>query len=106
MRVLKQSGPPCRVRPTASGNFALGTANRVAHVANGLNQGRFAQLFSESANEHFNQLGIVFVRMLPNPFAQLRACEDASRFPHEHLQQHQFARRKFDSLRVAMNVMR
>ena len=71
-----------RVRRPASGNFALGTADGIAHVANGVNQWRFTKFFPEPTNEHLNQLGVVFVRVLPHTLAQLRACEYAARFPH------------------------
>ena len=64
---LGQSTSPLRVRPAANRNFALGAADGIADVANGVNQRRFTELFPEPANEHLNQLGIVFVRVLPQP---------------------------------------
>ena len=60
---LGQSASPLRVRPTTNRNFALGAADGIADVANGVNQRRFTELFPEPANEHLNQLGIVFVGM-------------------------------------------
>ena len=81
-RRYTQSTSPLRGRPTADGNFALGAADGIADVANGVDQRRFTELFPEPANEHFNQFSIVFVRVLPNTFTQLRAREDATRFPH------------------------
>ena len=80
--VLGESASPLRVRPTANRNFSLGAADGIADVANGVNQRRLTELFPEPANEHLNQLGIVFVRVLPHAFAQLRAREHAARFPH------------------------
>ena len=63
-------------------NFPLGAADGIADVANRVNQRRFTELFPEPANEHLNQLGIVFMRMLPHALAQLRAREHAARFAH------------------------
>ena len=80
--VLEHSAPPLRIRPTANANFALGAADSIAYMANRLNQRRITEFFPEPPNEHLNQLGIVFVRVLPHAFAQLRACEHAARFPH------------------------
>src|SRR5437764_7586810 len=77
-----RSASPLRVRRTANGSFALGTADGIAYVANRVNQRRLTKLFPEPTNEHLNQLGIVFMRVLPYAFTQLRACEHASRFPH------------------------
>ena len=77
-----QSASPLGVRPTANRNFALGAADGIADVANGVDQRRFTELFPEPANEHLNQLGIVFVRVLPHAFTQLCAREHAARFPH------------------------
>ena len=80
--VLEHSAPPLRIRPTTNGNFALGLADRIADVPNRVNQRRFTEFFSEPTNEDLNQLGIVFMRVLPHAFAQFRACEHAARFPH------------------------
>ena len=80
--VLRRSASPLRVRPTANGNLALGSADRIAYVANRVNQRRFAEFFSQPTNEHLNELGIVFMRVLPHAFAQLRACEHAAWFAH------------------------
>src|SRR6516164_6214346 len=82
---LRHSASPLRVRPTANGNLALGPADGIAYVANRVNQRRFTKFFSEPTNEHLNELGIVFMRVLPHAFAQFRACEHAARFPHQHL---------------------
>ena len=76
------SASPLRIRPTTNANFALGLADRIADVPNRVNQRRFTELFSEPTNEHLNQLGIVFMRVLPHTFAQFRACKHAARFPH------------------------
>src|SRR4029077_1273826 len=57
-----------RVRPTANVNFAFGAADGIAYVANRVNQRRLTELFPEPANKHPNQLGIVFVRVLPHAF--------------------------------------
>ncbi len=80
--VLGQSASPLRVRPTANRNFALRAADSIAYVANRVNQRMFTELFPEPANEHLDQLGIVFMRVLPHAFAQLRAREHAAWFPH------------------------
>ena len=80
--LLGQSASPLRTGPPAKGDFALGTADGIAYVANRVNQRRFTELFPETANEYLDQLGIVFMRVLPHAFAQLRACEHAAWFPH------------------------
>src|SRR6478752_3406276 len=80
--MLGQSASPLRVGPTANRDFALRAADGIAYVANRVNQRRFTELFPEPTNEHLNQLGIVFVRVFPHAFTQLRAREHASRFPH------------------------
>ena len=59
--------------------------DRVAHVANGMNQRRITDLSSEPANEYFDQLGIILMRVFPNALAQLGARENTARLPHEHL---------------------
>jgi hypothetical protein len=71
-----------------------------------MNQLRFPEFLSQSTNEHLNQFGVVFVFMFPNTFAELGACECASRFPHQHLQQRQLARRKLDSFLATVNIVR
>ena len=73
--MLGQSASPLRVGPAANRNFALRAADGIADMANRVNKRGFTEFFPEPANEHLNQLGIVFVRMLPDAFAQLRACE-------------------------------
>jgi hypothetical protein len=65
--ILGQRASPLRVRPTADGNFPLGVTDGIADVANRVNQGRLTELFPEPPNEHLNQFGIVFVRVLPEP---------------------------------------
>ena len=80
--MLGQSASPLRAGPTANRNFALRAADGIAYVANRVNQRRFTELFPETANEHLNQLGIVFMRVLPHAFAQLRACEHTAWFAH------------------------
>jgi len=54
-------------------------------MANRVNQRRFAKFPSEPTNEHFNQLGIVFVGVFPNAFAQLRPREHAAGLAHQYL---------------------
>ena len=80
--VRGKSASPLRARPAATSSFALWTTDGVANVANCVNQRRFTQLFPEATNEHFDQLGIVLVRVLPHAFAELRARKDAARFAH------------------------
>ena len=77
-----QSASPLRVHSTPTRDFPLGAANGIAYMANRVDQRRFTELFPEPADEHLNELGIVFVRMLPHAFAQLCAREHAARFPH------------------------
>src|SRR5215510_7563372 len=83
-----------------------GGGDGITYMANSVNQRRFAELLSESTNEHFNQLGVVFVFVFPDAFAQFRAREHASGLAHQHLQQHQLARRKLDSVRATVNIVR
>ena len=80
--MLGQSASPLRVGPTANRDFALGAADGIAYVANRVNQRRFTELLPEPANEYLDQLGIVFMRVLPYAFAQFCACEHAARFAH------------------------
>jgi len=62
-----------------------GFANCVADVAHRMNQRRIANLLSQSSDENFHQLRVIFVLVLPDAFAQFGAGEDASRLPHKHL---------------------
>ena len=80
--ILGQSASPLRVRATANRDFALGPANGIAYMANRVNKRRFTEFFPEPPNEYLNQLGIVFMGVLPHAFTKLRAREDAARFPH------------------------
>jgi len=56
--------------------------NRVTNVTHSVNQGRITDLSSQPADEDFDQLRIVLVRVFPNAFAQLGAREDASGLAH------------------------
>jgi hypothetical protein len=47
--------------------FPLGAPDRIAYVANRVNQSKLAEFFLSRANERLNQLGIVFMRVLPEP---------------------------------------
>jgi hypothetical protein len=67
-----------------------------------MNEERVADFFSQPSDENFDQLRIVFVRVLPNTFAQFSAREDAAWLAHEHLQQHQLAGAQVDSPRPAI----
>ena len=79
--------------------------NRITNMTHGVNQRRITDLSSQPADEYFDQLCIVLVRVFPNTFAQLGAREDATRLPHQHLQQHYFPRRKLDSFRAPVNIV-
>src|SRR5206468_6262204 len=74
-----------RARYAANEDLRFWSANGISDVANRVDQRGFAQLFSQSTNEHFNQLGVVFVCVFPDALAQLRAREDAAWFAHQHL---------------------
>jgi hypothetical protein len=50
-------------------------------VANGVNQRRITDLFSQPTDEHFDQLRVVLMRVFPNAFGQLRSRKDAAEFP-------------------------
>jgi len=63
----------------------ISRSDRIPNVANGVDQRRITDLFSEPAYEDFDQLCIVFMRVLPHAFAKLCAREDTARLPHEHL---------------------
>ena len=56
--------------------------DRITNVTHGVNQRRITDLSSQPADEHFDQLGIVFVWVFPNTFAQLGAREDTARLTH------------------------
>jgi hypothetical protein len=66
-------------------SMAFAGVNRITNMTHGVNQRRITDLSSQPANEDFDQLRIVLVRMFPNTFAQFGAREDTGRFPHQHL---------------------
>ena len=66
----------------ANRNLAFGATDGIADVPNSVNQWRFTELFPEATYEYLNKLCIIFVRVLPHPFTQPRACEDSARFSH------------------------
>src|SRR5215468_10357939 len=105
-RLSTELRSPLPISSRSSRNINVGGGEGVTDVANGVNQRRVAELLSQSTNEHFNQLGVVFVCVFPDTLAQLRAREHASRLAHQHLQQHHLARRKLDPLRGAMDIVR
>src|SRR5581483_9632646 len=76
----------------------------VTDVAHGVDERRIADFFSKPSNEYLDQFRVVFVGMLPDSLAKFRASEDPAGLAHEHLEQHQFARRKLDASRAAINV--
>ena len=55
--------------------------DRIADVANGVNQRRITDLLSETADENFDQLRMVLMRVFPNAFAQFGAREYAAGLP-------------------------
>ena len=69
-------------------SVALARIDRIADVADGVNQRRIADFFPQPANEHFDELRIVLMGMFPNALAEFRAGEDAARLPHQDFQQH------------------
>ena len=66
-------------------SMAFAGVNRITNMTRGVNKRRIADLSSQPADEDFDQLRIVLVRVFPNMFAQFGAREDAGRFPHQHL---------------------
>ena len=81
-------------------------SDRISDVPHGVNQRRITNLFSQPADEDFDELRIVLMRVFPNALTQLRACENAARLPHQDLEQHQLTRRKIDAFRATVNVVR
>ncbi len=63
------------------------------------------RFFSQTADENFYQLGVVFVLVLPNAFAQFGAREDAAGRADQHLQKHQLVRGEFDSSLAATDLV-
>ena len=63
-------------------SMACAGVDRITNVTHSVNQRRVTDLSSQSANEHFDQLRIVLVRVFPNTFAQLGAREDTGRLAH------------------------
>src|SRR4029077_13030090 len=83
----------------------MAVPNRVANVADGVNQRRITDLSSQPEDENLDQLRIVLVRVFPNALAQLGARENAPRLTHQDLQQHYLPRRKLDPFRATVNIM-
>jgi len=98
---LARSSEPVRWRT----RNLISRSDRIANVAHGVNQRGIADLFSEPADENFDQLCIVLMRVFPNSLAQLRARKNAARLPHQDLEQHQLPRRKFDAFRATVNIV-
>src|SRR4029450_11270543 len=70
------SGP----RSVSNGEFRR--VNGVTHVPDGMNQRRITYFSSQSADEYFHELRVVFVRMFPNLLTQLGPRENATGLPH------------------------
>src|SRR4029453_43247 len=64
---------PCRVCRGHSGRSrksgTLAGINRVTYVAHRMNERRIADFSSQASDENLHQLGVIFVRVLPYPFA-------------------------------------
>jgi hypothetical protein len=61
-----QSGVSGRVRDVLT---VLAGADGIAYVTHSLNKRRIADLSSQAPDENLYQLGVIFVRVFPNPFA-------------------------------------
>ena len=48
---------------------AVARIDGIAHVPNGVNQRRIADFSSQASDENLHQLGVIFVRVFPYPFA-------------------------------------
>src|SRR5438046_9727746 len=82
----RQSEPPAQEL-----EFLWPLANCVTDVAHCMNQRWIADFLSQSSDENFHQLRVIFVLVFPDAFAQSGAGESAARLPHKHFQQHQLA---------------
>ncbi len=65
-----------------------------------MNQRRITDLSSESADENFDELRVVLMRVFPNALAEFRVRENTARLQHQHFQQHQLPRGKPDAFRM------
>lgn len=104
-RFVPESGSS-RTHPAADPDLNFGSTDSIADMADRVNHRWFAQLLSQPANEDLNELGVIFVCVLPDALAQLSAREHAAGLAHQDLQQHQFAWRKLEPLRAAVNIVR
>src|SRR5947207_14741437 len=75
-------------------------SDRITDVAHSVNQRRITNLFSQPADENFDQLRVVLMRVFPNAFAKLRAWEDAAGLSRQDLQVPQLTRGKRDAFRA------
>ena len=59
----------CKAEVFVPSLTALGRIDRIAYVAHRMNERRIADFSSQASYKNLHQLGVVFVRVFPDPFA-------------------------------------
>jgi len=74
-------------------------------MAHGVHQRRQSNFFPQPSDKNLDELGVVFMFPLPNPFAQFDSGKDATGLAHENFEQRQLARRKIEVTAATMHFL-